>query len=144
MRSIRALGDFKGMTSPHRSFWAIGAILFVWFAMGCMNVLSQLSAAQVAEMPESYRAVIEARPGWATAAFFIAVFSGAIGSIVLLARRAFAKILYSISAFATLAVVVSLVPFGFGPATLATVLSWAVSMGSVFYARYAQSKGWIG
>ena len=132
------------MTTPHRSFWAIGAILFVWFALGCMNVLSQLNAASVAEMPESYRAVIEARPSWATAAFFVAVFSGAIGAIVLLARRSFAKLLFSVSAFATLIVVVSLVPFGFGPASLSTVLSWVVAMGAVFYARYAQTKVWIG
>ena len=52
-----------------------------------MNFLSQMNAETVAAMPESYRAIVEARPAWATAAFATAVFGGALGGVLLLVRR---------------------------------------------------------
>jgi len=52
-----------------------------------MNFLSQMNAETVAARPESYRAIVEARPAWATAAFAIAVFGGALGGVLLLVRR---------------------------------------------------------
>ena len=38
-------------------------------------------------MPEAYRAIVENRPAWATAAFAIAVFGGAFGCLLLLLRK---------------------------------------------------------
>ena len=70
----------------HWSFWAIGAVALIFSGLGCMNFLSQMNAETVAAMPESYRAIVEARPAWATGAFAIAVFGGALGGLLLLVR----------------------------------------------------------
>ena len=55
--------------------------------MGCANLLSQMNADRVASMPEAYRAMVESRPAWATGAFAVAVFGGALGGVLLLLRK---------------------------------------------------------
>lgn len=70
------------------TLWAIGGLGLLFNLMGCANFLAQLDAASVASMPESYRAIIEGRPAWATAGFALAVFGGAGGAILLLLRKA--------------------------------------------------------
>lgn len=45
-------------------------------------------------MHESYRAIIEGRPAWATGAFAIAVLGGALGCLLLLLRKSAAYYLF--------------------------------------------------
>ena len=45
----------------------------------------------VADLPLAYQLVIASRPGWVRAAFFIAVFGGALGCVLMLLRRATAR-----------------------------------------------------
>jgi hypothetical protein len=77
----------KTVGGVHWSFWAIGAAALIWNVLGCMNFFSQMNAEAVAGMPESYRAIVESRPAWATGAFAIAVFGGALGGLLLLLRK---------------------------------------------------------
>ena len=69
----------KTVGGVHWSFWAIGAVALIWNVMGVINFFAQMNADALAGMPESYRAIIEGRPAWATGAFAIAVFGGALG-----------------------------------------------------------------
>ena len=71
----------------HWSFWAIGTIALLWNVMGIMNLLWQMNSENLAAMPELHRAIAESRPSWATAAFALAVFSGAVGCLLLLLRK---------------------------------------------------------
>lgn len=66
---------------PPWSFWTISALSLIWHLLGSMNFFSQMNADTLAGMPESLRAIIESRPPWATGAFGLAVFGGAIGSL---------------------------------------------------------------
>src|SRR2546429_619808 len=66
----------------HWSFWIIGAVALIWNVMGVINFFGQMNADALAAMPKAQRAIIEGRPAWATGAFAIAVFGGALGSLV--------------------------------------------------------------
>ena len=54
---------------------------------GVINFLMQMDADSVAAMPQAYRSMIEHRPVWATGAFALAVFGGALGCVALLLRK---------------------------------------------------------
>jgi len=123
------------------SFWAIGAVALIWNVMGVMNFFAQMNADSVAAMPESYRAIIEGRPAWATGAFAIAVFGGALGSLLLLLRKSAAYYLFIASLLGAIAQI---------PSSLATAGS-TIGVGAfllvvallIWYSKQAKSKGWI-
>ena len=78
----------------HRSFWAIGAVALIWNVMGCINFFMQMNPDALADYPEAARSLVEGRPGWATGAFAIAVFGGALGCLLLLLRKSAAYYLF--------------------------------------------------
>ncbi|MDC0936739.1 hypothetical protein OAS39_10670 [Pirellulales bacterium] len=104
-----------------------------------------MNANSVAEMPESFRAVIESRPAWATAAFAFAVFGGAIGAVLLLLRKSAATYLFIAS---LLGVIVQVFPFlGMADVQLGiwvgSLMSLAVAAFLVWYSKFAKTKGWV-
>ena len=84
----------KTVGGVHWSFWAIGAVALIWNVMGIMNFFWQMTPDTLAAMPESQRAIIKGRPAWATGAFAIAVFGGALGCLLLLLRKSAAYYLF--------------------------------------------------
>ena len=141
----------KALVGVHWSFWAIGAIALLFSAGGVMNFFSQMNAESVAQMPEGFRAIIEGRPVWATGAFAIAVFGGALGSVLLLLKKSAAFYLFIAS---LLGVIVQIIPFlgmigstvEFDPVEIAAATAVSVVFAAflVWYAKRAESKGWIG
>ncbi len=141
----------KTVSDVHWSFWAIGAIALLWNAMGVMNLFWQMNSDNLAAMPELHRAIAEGRPTWATAAFALAVFGGALGCLLLLLRKRAASYLmiasfigmvvhmFSYFGMANLAV-------GFSPSdiVLIVVMPIAVAAFLIWYTKRAESKGWIG
>ena len=77
----------KNAGGVHWSFWVIGGVALVWNIMGCFNFVVQMNPDMLASYRESERAIIEGRPVWATGGFAIAVFGGALGSILLLFKK---------------------------------------------------------
>ena len=130
---------------PPWSFWAIGALSLIWHLLGSMNFLSQMNADTLAGMPESLRAIIESRPPWATGAFALAVFGGAVGSLLLLLRKSAASYLFMAS---LVGVIVTLIPFlgATGvpvPAWVGNLMSIVVAAFLIWYSKRAESRGWI-
>lgn len=80
-----------------KSFWVVGVVGLLFNLMGCVNFVSQFNAEMVASMPDAYRLIIDSRPMWATIAFAIAVFGGAIGCVLLLLRKSAATHLLGLS-----------------------------------------------
>jgi hypothetical protein len=78
----------------HWSFWLIGAVALIWNVAGAANFIVQMNPDMVSAYRESERAIIEGRPAWATVAFAIAVFGGALGSLLLLLRQSAAFFLF--------------------------------------------------
>jgi len=77
----------KAVGGVHWSFWVISAVALIWNVMGVINYFMQMNADALATYPEAERAIVEGRPAWATGAFAIAVFGGAVGGLLLLLRK---------------------------------------------------------
>ncbi len=128
----------------HWSFWTIGAVALIWNVMGVINFFAQMNADALAAMPESYRAIIEGRPAWATGAFAIAVFGGALGCLLLLLRKSAA---FPVLGASAVGVIVEMaryagvgVPFQIW---MGILMQLVVTAFLIWYSKHTKSKGWI-
>lgn len=132
----------------HWSFWTIGVVALLWNVMGVINFIGQMNAGTLAAMPESERAIIAGRPAWATGAFALAVFGGALGCLLLLLRKSAA---YYLLIASLLGVIVQTIPYlGMAGSTIAPfevsmiiLMPLAVAAFLIWYSKQAESKGWI-
>ncbi|WP_324754114.1 hypothetical protein [Roseovarius sp. Pro17] len=134
-------------TSVHWSFWVIAGLGLIWYAMGCVNFFMQMSPDMLASYPESHRVIVEGRPVWATAGFALAVFGGALGSLLLLLRKSAA---FYVFIAALVGVIVQLIHSLKSGADLSAfdmlsiiLMPVAAAAFFIWYSRYSASKGWI-
>ena len=129
----------------HWSFWAIGAVTLIYNVVGVINFVTQMNADTVAAMPELYRAIIEGRPAWATGAFAVAVFGGALGCLLLLLRKSAAYYLFIASLLG--AIVTMIHTLGMAGSDIGSMVGnlvqLAVTAFLIWYSKQAESKGWI-
>ena len=132
----------KTVGGVHWSFWGIGAVGLIFNLMGCINFISQMNADMVASMPEVYRAIVESRPAWATGAFAIAVFGGALGCLLLLLRKSAAVYVFIAS---LVGAILAQIPFLGIPfeALIGGLSQLVVGAFLIWYSKQAESKGWI-
>ncbi|WP_299554407.1 hypothetical protein [uncultured Tateyamaria sp.] len=129
------------MTKPHFSFWFVAGLGLVWNLMGCLNFITQMNAEAVAQMPELYQLIIEARPLWATLAFGLAVFGGAVGCILLLLRHRVATVALLVSLLSIgVTVIQTLSVVGLAPSTALALL---VGAALYWYSTIAARTGWL-
>lgn len=74
-------------------------LALIWNLLGVMAFVGQMltTPEQIAELPLAEQNLYAATPIWATLAFAIAVFSGALGSVALLMKKAFCYQLFVLS-----------------------------------------------
>ncbi len=130
----------------HWSLWAIGVVGLLFNLAGSVNFISQMNASTVAAMPEMYRVMVESRPAWATGAFAVAVFGGALGCLLLLLRKSAA---YYVFIASLLGAIAAQVPYlgmtGFPPeALIGGLVQLVVTAFLIWYSKSAEHKGWIG
>ncbi len=140
----------KTVIGVHWSFWAIGAVALIWNAMGSINYFVQMNPDVLATYPESERAIVEGRPAWATGAFAIAVFGGALGSLLLLLRKSAAYYLFIASLLGVIVTMIHTVGLAvstidFSPFEIAGVILMPLVVAAflIWYSKHAESKGWI-
>jgi len=98
---------------------------------------------------EAMAAAAAARPGWVTAAFALAVFAGALGSLGLLLLQSWSKLLLLLSLLAVLAMDVWTLALSGVAATMAggelglTITVALVAILLVWLAYSADKKGWL-
>ena len=133
----------------HWSFWAIGVVALIWNVMGVINFFVQMNADALASFPESHRAIIEGRPAWATGAFAIAVFGGALGCLLLLLRKSAAYYLFIASLLGvivqlihTLGIASSTINFSPFEILMIILMPLVVAAFLIWYSKWAESKGW--
>jgi len=139
--------SFGNVVKVHWSFWVIGAIALIWNAMGVINFFVQMNPDALTAYRDSERAIIEGRPVWATGGFAIAVFGGALGSLMLLLRKSAATYLFIAS---TLGVIVTMIytlglgiDFGLGEILGIILMPLVVAAFLVWYSKKAKRKGWF-
>ena len=134
----------RNVGGVHWSFWVIGAVTLIYNVAGVINFFTQMNADTVAAMPEPYRAIIEDRPAWATGAFAVAVFGGALGCLLLLLRKSAAYYVFIASLLGV--IVTNIHTFGIAGSTeiwVGSLMSLAVAAFLIWYSKQAESKGWI-
>ncbi len=134
----------KTVGGVHWSFWTIGAVALIWNVMGGINFFAQMNADALAAYPEAARALVEGRPAWATGAFAIAVFGGALGCLLLLLRKSAAFYLFIASLLGV--IVTNIHTLGVAGSTeiwVGSVMSLAVAAFLIWYTKQAGNKGWI-
>ena len=95
---------YPSYNKPKLSFWIIGIVAFVW---NCFGVLAYLSSVYMTDevralLPENQQTYIANTPTWVTAIFAIAVFSGVIGSLLLLLKKKIAIPVFLLSLIAVI------------------------------------------
>ncbi len=140
----------KTVGGVHWSFWAIGVVALIWNVMGVINFLVQMNADALASFPASHRAIVEGRPAWATGAFAIAVFGGALGCLLLLLRKSAAYYLFIASLLGvivqlihTLGIGSSAIDFSPFDVLMIILMPLVVAAFLIWYSKWSESKGWI-
>ena len=115
--------------------------------MGCVNYFIQMNPEMVSSYRETEQAIISARPSWATVAFAVAVFGGALGCILLMLKKSISFYLFIAS---LLGVVVTMIhtlgagiDFGIGEISGIIIMPLVVATFLIWYSKYAENKGWI-
>ena len=128
-------------------FWTISVVALIWNVMGVINFFVQMNPEVVSAYRESEQAIIVGRPTWATAAFAIAVFGGAIGCLLLLLRKLVANYLFIASLLGVIVTIIHTlgvgIDFGVGEIIGIILMPLVVATFLIWYAKRAESKGWI-
>ena len=141
----------RTLNKPNAFFWIIGVIAIIWNLLGVSAYLMQ--AYQTDSFKAMYTAeqldIITNTPAWATAAFGIAVFGGALGSLLLLLKKRLSNIVLSLS---FLVIIVQFIYNFFvansfevyGPGGLIMpILTIAFGLFLVIYSKNCIRKGWL-
>jgi len=141
------MGDKKGQRI-HWSFWAIGVFALIWNLLGIVNYFVQMDPDTLDAYRASERAIIEGRPAWATGAFALAVFGGALGCLLLLLRKSAALYLFIASLAGTIVTMVHALGVGidFGTAEILGIILMPLGVSAflIWYSKYTESRNWIG
>jgi len=129
---------------PHWSFWVICIVALIWNVMGSINFSMQMNPDMLANYPEAAQSLISSRPLWATIAFAIAVFGGAIGDILLLLKKAAAYYLFIASLLGV--IVTNIHTFQVSSAAdiwIGSLMSILMAVFLIWYSILVKRKGWI-
>ena len=108
-----------------------------------------MSDEAIAALPEAERALYETVPIWATAAFAVAVFGGALGSLLLLLRRKLAEpvLIASLAGIVvqfvhSFFIAKSMAVYGPG-SIIMPVMVILIGVALVWFAQKAGKAGWL-
>lgn len=126
-------------------FWILSVIALVWNGMGVNAYLQQ------AYNTESYRAMYSPEqleiaanmPAFITAAFAIAVFSGALAAIGLILRKSWSVKLWYLSLIAVLVQMGYVLINGYASSIVMTIMIIAFACLFVWFARKSEANGWL-
>lgn len=136
---------------PTTSFWVISGMALFWNVLGVMAYLAQafMSEETLQSLPEAEQAIYQNVPAWATAAFALAVWGGALGCLLLLLRKRWTKIVLVISLIGIIVQMIynvflskSLEVYGPG-GLIMPILVVFIGAFLVYYSRKADTNGWL-
>ena len=130
---------------PSIWFWIVSVIALVWNGMGVNAYLQQ------AYNTESYQTMYSEEqleiasnmPSWVTAAFAIAVFTGALGAIGLLLRKSWSVKLWLLSLLAVIIQMGYILINGYASSIGMTIMIIVFAFIFVWFARKSEANGWL-
>ncbi|NOT76953.1 MAG: hypothetical protein HOP08_18675 [Cyclobacteriaceae bacterium] len=136
---------------PATTFWIIGVLALLWNLMGVSAYVMQImmTPEAIQALPENEQALYTNIPMWATMAFAIAVFGGALASVLLLMRKKLATTIFMIS---FVGIVVQMIHSFFisnsievyGPGGMVMpVMIIVIGAYLIWYSKSASDRGWI-
>lgn len=140
-----------GTTKPPIWFWIVSILALLWNLAGVGAYLNEAFASDdlLSQMEKVTRDLLQNRPAWATAAFAIAVWGGAIASLFLILRKGLAHILFIISLAGVIVQMIynyfiakSIDVYGPGDHSM-SIMILGFGIGLVFFAKKGKAKGWL-
>ena len=133
-------------------FWIVGVVALLWNLMGVYAYIAQvtMSPEAMAKLSEAEQALYASVPAWATGAFALAVFGGALGCILLLLRNKLAVPVFIASLAGILVqmfynVFMSKTMEVYGPGAISMpIMVVLIAVFLIWHARSSRAKGWIG
>ena len=121
--------------------------MLIWNVMGCINFFVQMNPEMVSSYRETEQAIISGRPAWATVAFALAVFGGALGCFLLMFKKSVSFYFFIASLLGVVATMIHTlsigVEFGIGEIIGIILLPLVVAAFLIWYSKYVENKGWI-
>jgi hypothetical protein len=132
-------------TKPPIWYWIVGVVALIWNAMGVNAYLQQ------AYNTESYRAMYSKEqleiaanlPSFVTAAFALAVFGGALASLLLLFRKKLAVMLFYVSLIAVVVQMGYLLINGYASSIPMTIMIILFAVVLAWFSKYSATKGYL-
>lgn len=146
------MNGLNGRVNVPAWYWVVGIVLLLWGAAGVFAFYSQMTTPydqMVAEMGKLAADCIKGMPTWLWWVYGVAVWSGILGTVSLLLRRAWALPLYMVSLVAVV------VQFGhsFLVAKIQLLMGWGAAAFPAFiilmaivqlgFAAQAKKRGWL-
>ncbi len=132
-------------------FWIVVVLLILWGLSGTVGFYMSLSEATRAQMSAYDRSLYENAPGWYMPVYGVAVWGGLFGSVLLLLRRRIARWFYVASLVAvvvmfgwTFAMTDLIAVKGVATAVAFPILIALIGAFEIWFAGYAERRGWIG
>lgn len=138
-------------SKPATWFWVVSVVALVWNAMGVVAYLGTVMMTPEAReaMTEPQRALLDATPAWATGAFALAVWGGALGSLLLVLRKKLATTVLIVSfagilvqMFHAFALSNSIEVYGPG-GMIMPIMVLAFGAFLIWFSRKAAANGWL-
>lgn len=131
----------------HWSFWVIGVVALLWNLMGVANFLVQMNPGMIGAYREAEQAIIDSRPAWATMAFALGVFGGALGCGLLLLKQSVSHYFFIASLLGVIVTMIHTlslgIGFGLGEIIGVILMPLVVAAFLIWYSKRAENKGWI-
>ena len=136
-------------TKPPTWFWVVSGILLLWGVAGCVALYGHIVYGPTMGETEWERQYFAALPDWFVWDYAVAVGGGVLGSVAMLARSRFAKLLYILSLIGVV------IQFGYvfgatdllahkgAMATLFPAFIAAVALFQIWFSGLAAKRGWI-
>ena len=132
-------------------FWVVAILALIWNLLGVSAYLMDvfMTPEMRATLPATEQELYENTPAWATAAYAIAVWSGALGSLLLLLRKSLAHTFLVLSFVGIMTQMIhaffltnSYEVFGPG-GFIMPIMVIVVGLLLIVFARSARTKNWI-
>ncbi|UCS94548.1 hypothetical protein KZP23_05875 [Echinicola marina] len=132
-------------------YWVVAIIMLLWNLLGVSAFFMQIGMSEeaMAALPETERELYASYPLWATIAYAVAVFGGALGCIGLLLKKKWAKMVLIISligiiiqVFHSLAISGAMEVYGPGAAVMPTMII-VLAIFLVWLSNFSIKKHWL-